>query len=71
MSINSISQFLTEKEVAQMLRIATSSLRKIRGRQEISFHRIGKEKAGRVVYSTEDVARFIQRSKREIAAEAA
>jgi hypothetical protein len=70
MSLDS-NQFLTEKEVAQMLRIAPSSLRVIRARQEITFHRIGKEKAGRVVYSIEDVQRFIKRNRRVAAAEAA
>jgi ribosome-associated toxin RatA of RatAB toxin-antitoxin module len=71
MSVHSFPSFLTEKEVAQMLRIAPSSLRAIRARQEITFHRIGKEFAGRVVYSQEDVQRFIERNRRVAATEAA
>ncbi len=62
MCITSITEFLTEKEVARMLRIAPSNLRAIRARQEISFHRIGRER-GRVVYRKDDVERFIQRSR--------
>ena len=64
------TKFLTEREVAEMLRIAPSSLRAIRARQEITFHRIGRDR-GRVVYSPEDVGRFIERTRRVAAAEAA
>ncbi len=70
MSFNSITAFLTEKEVAEILRIAPSNLRAIRARQEITFHRIGRDR-GRVVYSPEDVQKFIQRNRRLATAEAA
>ncbi len=70
MPLSAISKFLTEREVATLLRIAPSSLRAIRARQEITFHRIGRDR-GRVVYSEADVQRFIERHRRVAAAEAA
>jgi excisionase family DNA binding protein len=71
MSVHSNQTFLTEKEVAQLLRVNPSTLRVLRTRQEISFHRLGKERSGRVVYSQEDVNRFIERTRRVAATEAA
>jgi excisionase family DNA binding protein len=63
-------QFLTERELAELLRIAPSSVRNIRARGEITFTRVGTGR-GRVVYRTDDVQRFIERNRRVAAAEAA
>ena len=62
--------FLTEEEVARLLRIARSNLRAIRARGEIGYTRIGLNR-GRVVYAKDDVLRFIERSRRVAAADAA
>ncbi len=63
-------QFLTEKELADFLRIAPSSVRNIRARGQIAFVRVGKGR-GRVVYRKDDVERFIERNRRVAAFEAA
>lgn len=62
--------FLTELEVARMLRIAPSNLRAIRARNEIPFYRIGFNR-GRVVYSKEDVQSFLEKRRSPAIAEAA
>ena len=62
-------RFLTEEEVAKLLRIARSNLRAIRARQEIPFYRIGFGR-GRVVYAQDELQRWIE-SRRCPAAEAA
>ncbi len=63
-------QFLTESELAELLRIAPSSVRNIRSRGEITFTRVGARR-GRVVYRKDDVERFIERNRRIAAVEAA
>jgi excisionase family DNA binding protein len=50
--------FMTEDEVARLLRIARSNLRAIRARQEIPFYRVGFNR-GRVIYAKDDVQRFL------------
>jgi hypothetical protein len=65
-------QFLTEKELAELLRIAPSSVRKIRARGEITFTRVTNSSLrGKVVYRRDDVERFIERNRRVATAEAA
>ena len=63
-------QFLTEQELAELLRIAPSSVRNIRARGEIAFVRLGYGR-GRVVYREDDVQRFIERNRQVAIAEAA
>ena len=62
------ASFLTEDEVAQLLRIAPSNLRAIRARQEIPFYRIGFNR-GRVVYAKDDVQRFLEKRRSPAIAE--
>lgn len=62
--------FLTEKELAELLRIAPSSVRNIRARGEMAFVRLGQSR-GRVVYAKDDVRQFIERNRRVAATEAA
>jgi excisionase family DNA binding protein len=68
--ITPIEPFLTEDEVAQLLRIAPSNLRAIRARNEIPFYRIGFNR-GRVVYAKDDVQRFLEKRRSPATAEAA
>lgn len=65
----SIQSFLTEDEVAQLLRIAPSNLRAIRARNEIPFYRIGFNR-GRVVYARDDVQSFLKKRRSPATAEA-
>ena len=65
-----VGSFLTEQEVAKLLRIAPSNLRAIRARSEIPFYRIGFNR-GRVVYAKDDVQRFIEKHRTPATAEAA
>ena len=60
--------FMTEEEVARLLRIAPSNLRAIRARQEIPFYRIGFNR-GRVVYAKDDVQRFLEKRRSPAIAE--
>ena len=52
-------QFLTEQELAELLRIAPSSVRNARARGQLPFIRIGINR-GRVVYRKDDVEQFIE-----------
>ncbi len=71
MTINPTPElFLTEAEVAELLRLAPSTLRAIRERQEITFLRIGFNR-GRILYTKQDVEKFIERNRRVAAMEAA
>ncbi len=69
-AIVSTGTFLTEEEVARLLRIAPSNLRAIRARNEIPFYRIGFNR-GRVVYAKGDVQRFLEKRRSPATAEAA
>lgn len=62
--------FLTEQELASILRIASSSVRNLRARGQIAFVRVGQGR-GRVVYRKDDVERFIELNRRVPATEAA
>ncbi len=69
--VNSPStQILTEKEVAEILRIAPSSVRNARSRGQLPFIRIGINR-GRVVYRKDDVEQFIERNRQVEVKEAA
>ncbi len=57
--------FLTEQEVARILRVAPGTVRNIRERGEIAFLRVGFRR-GRIVYRQDDVLDFIERSRRAI-----
>lgn len=54
-------EFLTEKEVADLLRVVPSSVRAIRARGELAYVKLGPTgvKRARVLYPRADVARFI------------
>lgn len=54
--------FLTEKEVAQLLRVAINSIRNIRNSGKLPFLRIGVGK-GRIVYARADVEAFIESAR--------
>ena len=64
------ARFFTEKELAELLRIAPSSVRNLRARGEIAFVRLALNR-GRVVYLADDVARFSARQRRAPAEQAA
>lgn len=55
--------FLTEKELATLLRVALSSVRNLRRSGQIAYLRIGTGHRGRVVYAREDVQAFIERAR--------
>jgi hypothetical protein len=63
-------QFITEQELADLLRIAKSSVRNIRARGEITFTRVGVRR-GKVVYRIDDIERFIERNRIVAVAEGA
>ncbi len=56
--------FLTEHEVARILRVAVTTVRACRVRGEITFLRLGTPRRGRVLYRVDDVQDFIERSRR-------
>jgi hypothetical protein len=64
------SEILTEKEVADILRIAPSSVRNARARGQLPFIRIGINR-GRVLYRKDDVEQFINRNRQVEVKEAA
>lgn len=59
-----IEIFLTEHEVARILRVAVTTMRACRVRGEITFLRLGTQRRGRVLYRIDDVEEFIERSRR-------
>lgn len=54
-------QFMTEKEVATLLRVVPSSVRAMRARGELAYLKLGDPgvKRSRVIYPRADVERFI------------
>jgi excisionase family DNA binding protein len=58
-----VDTFLTEQEVARILRVAPGTVRNCRQRGEITFLRLGIRR-GRVLYRVDDVQDFIERSRR-------
>ncbi len=60
----SLEIFLTEHEVARILRVAVTTVRSCRVRGEITFLRLGTQRRGRILYRIDDVEEFIERSRR-------
>lgn len=60
-SIDDQKQIYTDKEASEFLRISQVTLWRERKRGKIDFRRIG---AGKLVYTREDLEKYLERSKR-------